>query len=194
MLTNFYLGMTIAVPLFWLLLKNLVKKTNLIIYKTEFSLRRILPLSLAVLLAVGTIIFVDLNGGFPQNINVLYPQSLLFYPLVGLLAEMLLHTLPLWIFLVYIPRLSKVHNRGLRKSLIYSIAILEPVFQLILGQFTGLGLWWAQLYTFINVYIFNVIQLHIFKRYDWMTMYLFRLVYYLIWHIVWGQLRLEIIF
>ena len=37
-------------------------------------------------------------------------------------------------------------------------------------------------------------ELLIFKRYDFIAMYAFRLVYYLIWHIVWGYARLRSLF
>lgn len=37
-------------------------------------------------------------------------------------------------------------------------------------------------------------RLALFKRYDFVTMYTFRLVYYLLWHIVWGVIRLRLLF
>ena len=37
-------------------------------------------------------------------------------------------------------------------------------------------------------------QLLIFKKYDFNSMYAFRLVYYLFWHIGWGHLRLRLLF
>jgi len=45
-----------------------------------------------------------------------------------------------------------------------------------------------------NILLINLFQLSIFKRYDFVSMYSFRLVYYAIWHIVWGVVRLNLFF
>ncbi|MCB9291467.1 MAG: hypothetical protein H6560_29470 [Lewinellaceae bacterium] len=42
----------------------------------------------------------------------------------------------------------------------------------------------------LHIFLINLIQLWLFKRYDFVSMYTFRLVYYLIWHIGWGWVRL----
>lgn len=43
----------------------------------------------------------------------------------------------------------------------------------------------------LHVFLINLSQLMIFKRYD---LYSFRLVYYIFWHIVWGYMRLKLLF
>jgi hypothetical protein len=53
---------------------------------------------------------------------------------------------------------------------------------------------WAVAYDGLHVLAINVCQLAIFKRYDFMSMYALRLVYYGIWHIGWGAVRLELLF
>ena len=40
----------------------------------------------------------------------------------------------------------------------------------------------------------NICQLSILRRYDFVSMWTFRLVYYAIWHVVWGELRLRVLF
>jgi hypothetical protein len=42
--------------------------------------------------------------------------------------------------------------------------------------------------------VINLVQLTLFRRYDFLTMYAFRLVYYLVWHVAWGHLRLQVLF
>jgi hypothetical protein len=73
------------------------------------------------------------------------------------------------------------------------VALLEPVFQTVLsasGEIPLPGL----VAVFVNLFIFNVAQLALFRRSGFLAMYGSRLVYYLIWHIIWGHFRLAIIF
>ena len=73
------------------------------------------------------------------------------------------------------------------------VAFLEPIFQTALG-FSQPYPTWVTGYVFVNIFLINLFQLLIFKRYDFVSMYSFRLVYYAIWHIVWGQVRLNLLF
>jgi hypothetical protein len=47
---------------------------------------------------------------------------------------------------------------------------------------------------FLQIYVINLQQLRIFRRFDFTSMYAFRLLYYLFWHILWGNLRLVVLF
>jgi hypothetical protein len=38
------------------------------------------------------------------------------------------------------------------------------------------------------------LQLYVFRRFDFASMYAFRLVYYAYWHILWGVIRLKVLF
>ena len=73
------------------------------------------------------------------------------------------------------------------------VALLEPIFQTALGFSRPYPIW-VTICVFANIFLINVFHLLIFKRYDFVSMYSFRLVYYLIWHIVWGQVRLNLLF
>jgi hypothetical protein len=44
------------------------------------------------------------------------------------------------------------------------------------------------------VLVFNAVQMSIWRHYDFVSMYTMRLVYYLQWHIVWGSVRLHVLF
>jgi len=49
-------------------------------------------------------------------------------------------------------------------------------------------------YVGLHVFLINLLQLWLFKRYDLISMYSFRLAYYLLWHIGWGHVRLKLRF
>lgn len=42
--------------------------------------------------------------------------------------------------------------------------------------------------------VLNILQLYVFKRYDFVAMISLRLVYYLYWHFIWGYSRLQLLF
>jgi hypothetical protein len=46
----------------------------------------------------------------------------------------------------------------------------------------------------VHVLVFNLLSLWFFRRYDFLSVYVFRVSYYGFWHILWGQLRLELLF
>jgi len=46
----------------------------------------------------------------------------------------------------------------------------------------------------VHVFVINIIGLLLFRRHGFIMMYLFRLMYYFLWHILWGHLRLSILF
>jgi hypothetical protein len=70
---------------------------------------------------------------------------------------------------------------------------LEPVFQTTLG-FSRAYPSWVTGFVALHIFLLNLCQLAIFKRYDFVSMYSFRLMYYLLWHIVWGVIRLKLLF
>lgn len=74
------------------------------------------------------------------------------------------------------------------------VALLEPTFQtLLLGSSNPYPLWAVAIF-WLNLFFFNVFQLLIFKRYDFISMYSFRLGYYIFWHFIWGYIRLKLLF
>ena len=146
---------------------------------------------LATLLAVA-IVIADLLIRYPENTNVPVPRALLFYPTVGFVAEVVFHLLPLMLLLLALSALQ----RRLRADRVVWIAIVitavaEPTFQIL---FKGECLTWASAYTWIHVFAIAFLQLQVFRRYDFATMYMFRLIYYVYWHIIWGVIRLKVLF
>jgi hypothetical protein len=146
---------------------------------------------IATLLAAMMIV-ADVIGPYPEDINVLWPQSLLYYPVIGYVVEILFHVLPLFLLLSVITFLSRTLSfDAIFWPCILIVSLLEPVFQ---ARFEGDRPLWLIAYLVIHLFVFNVIQLGLFKRYDFVTMYSFRLTYYALWHVLWGQLRIPLLF
>ena len=76
---------------------------------------------LAVLLGA-VVILADLKLVHPKDINVPWPASVVFYPLIGVVAEMVFHVLPLAALLTVLP---------VRASML-TTALIEPSFQIAL--------------------------------------------------------------
>lgn len=74
------------------------------------------------------------------------------------------------------------------------VALLEPSFQALLGNPGAPRPAWVVTYEWLHIFLFNLTQLILFKRYDFLSMYLMRLTYYGFWHVAWGYFRLEILF
>jgi hypothetical protein len=152
--------------------------------------RRGVPVAVAAAAAFAVVaITADTLLGYPRDINVLVPDALLFYPAIAVVAETFFHLLPLTVLLAATRR--RPVSAQTAGWLIVPVALLEPVFQLVAGSDP---LSWLGLVTFINVLAFNLTQLELFRRHDFVTMLVLRLTYYLLWHIAWGSARLELLF
>lgn len=150
-----------------------------------------LSAGLATLLA-GAIVIADFFIRYPEDINVPMPQALLFYPAVGYVAEIVFHVLPLMLLLLALAPLDKrLGADRLVWACIVLVALLEPTFQV---AFEAKPLSWAAAYTWTHVLAIALLQLYVFRRYDFVSMYIFRLFYYAYWHIVWGVIRLKVLF
>ncbi len=176
-------------------LSVLLSKGWFTIYKQENLRGLFLRSSFAILFALITILIVDINVPFPADMNVLFPESLLFYPAIGFFVEILFHVLPLSILLISLTLIFKnANHKNIIWICILTVSLLEPIYQTMpLFSSSQYPLWVAAI-VLINLFLFNLSQLFIFKRYDFISMYSFRLVYYLIWHIVWGYMRLKLLF
>lgn len=140
-------------------------------------------------------ILVDLTYVFPADQNILFPGSLAFYPSIGFAVEVIFHLLPLTILLVILaPAFKGAGQERVMWVCIFAAALLEPILQVILGGNAKPYPLWAAVAVGLNVFLINLTQLTLFKRYDFVATYSFRLAYYLIWHILWGYFRLQILF
>ena len=139
--------------------------------------------SLAVMFAA-LVVAVDVVVGFPRTYNVPppFPASVLFYAVIGYVAEMAFHALPLVVVVLLATRRGRGRPRESTVRLaMLGVACLEPIFQVRLGvPGTDAGI--------------NLVQLGLFRQFGFVTAYAFRLVYYLLWHIAWGELRQILLF
>lgn len=161
------------------------------VYRAGNPGRLLVPSGVALLLA-GGIILVDRAVLFPEDINVLFPDSLLFYPVMGFVAEVVFHLLPLTALLVGLTTLGLRYESILWPCLV-AVALADPIFQTVAGSAGDAPLWVTE-YVFLHVFAINLLEVVLFRRFDFVTMYAFRLVYYALWHVVWGYLRLRLLF
>lgn len=174
------------------MLIKLRKPWRFMIYRTGNERQRFFALSYAALLALA-IIFVDLLAVFPEDMNVLLPDAMPYYSSLGYVVEIIFHLAPLLILLRASSKMFGILNERVIHGCLLLVSLLEPVFQVSLGFSTQVPLW-ATAYVGLHIFLINLQQLRIFWRFDFFSMYSFRLIYYLLWHIIWGNLRLEILF
>jgi hypothetical protein len=183
----------IIVLLGGVLLSFLLSRSWFTIYQTWNPRWLIVPSALAALLAF-VIILVDVTVIFPKDMNISFPESLLFYPVMGFVVEIIFHLLPLSFLLVVLTSLSKGTSfSNIIWPCLVMVALLEPMYQTLTGSLGRVPLW-ATAYVFLHVFLINVLELFFFKRNDFVSMYSFRLLYYLLWHIAWGYVRLSVLF
>jgi hypothetical protein len=147
----------------------------------------------APVLAVPTII-ADLTWKFPPGINIAPPQAFLFYPLMGYVAETAFHLVPLSLVLLAARLVTGARPSGRIVWVAIGVAALvEPVFQAsgIFGTGSVVAL---EIFMLAHLTLFSVVLLALYRRYGFVTAFAFRLVYYLVWHILWGTARLQILF
>ena len=121
---------------------------------------------------------------FPADMNIEWPTSLVFYPAVAFVAETAFHLMPLAL-------LVSLFGSDVRTArpwlLITFVAMVESVFQ-VAGS-AGAD---PRQVAFVGVHLFliGLFEVTAFRRQGFLAMASFRLIYYLLWHIAWGYLRL----
>lgn len=176
-----------------MLLTYLLSQGWFAIYQPQNASGLWIATGLASLFAMGMIL-ADTQIVLPENINIPFPQSLLFYPSIAFVVEILFHVLPLTLLLFAVTLMFEKLTLGVVIwPVILLVAFLEPVYQTLFGSSTGYSTWSVG-FIALHIFLINVCQLLIFKRYDFVSMYTFRLVYYLFWHVIWGYMRLRVLF
>jgi hypothetical protein len=184
----------VVILLGFALFSILLYKNWFVIYGPQNRQGILVAAGLASLFGV-VIILVDTKAVFPPTMNVLFPESLSFYPAIGFFAEILFHVLPVTVLMV---TLSAIFKKTDQQMLIWIsillVSLLEPIYQASNMASSNQYSLWVVVYTGVHIFLLNLCQLLIFKRYDFVSMYTFRLVYYMFWHIGWGYLRLRLLF
>jgi hypothetical protein len=149
----------------------------------------------AAALLASIAILIDLVIGFPADLNVPLPGALAFYPAIGFFVEVLFHLVPLSLLLFGATAIFGGVGRGrLVWACVVIVALLEPGYQAALMASSKLYPSWAVACVGLNVFLFNLLQLRTFERYDFVSMYALRIAYYAVWHVLWGSLRLKWLF
>ena len=146
----------------------------------------------AALVGLGAIlaippVAIDIFSRFPRDINVLLPNSLLFYPAIALIAEVAFHLFPLAALAALTGLFSKT---TVSPWIFVAVVFVEPVFQAAYSAGAGIQAWLV----LGNVGLISVAQIWLFTRYGFGAMIALRLVFYFFWHVVWGEARLAILF
>ena len=186
-------AITIVVVVGVLALTYLNSTGYFVIFRRERIKQLLLYLPLT-LVFVGGAIAVDAVFTFPEDINLLPPKSLLFYPMIGFVVEIVFHIVPLAILFALLTNIFKnVDKEKIILVCIILVAVIEPIYQFAFSSDSGFPMW-VRIVDTIRLILFSIVQLYIFKNNDFLSMYSFRLVYYLFWHIIWGTIRLRLLF
>jgi hypothetical protein len=184
----FIITMLLGILLMSFLLSATTCKIN-----QKAALSRIIFIMGIPLILIAGIVWVDTRGVFPKDLNVEFPHSLLFYPSIAYIVEIIFHVLPFTLCFFIVTTIFKQldHAKALL-IIIPLVALIEPIFQII--NFGRNYPFWAVAYVGANILVINLSQLWLFVKYDFISMFALRLVYYLLWHIIWGELRLRWLF
>ena len=131
---------------------------------------------------------------FPADVNVPLPDGLLFYPAMGFVAQVLLHVVPLAILVPLTGVVAPSWSIGRRFWVcIVLVATLEAAFQ-VRSAWAHDTLTALPLFVGVHLFLFGIVELTLFRRYDLVSMVAFRIIYYGYWHLLWGVLRLQWLF
>lgn len=141
----------------------------------------------APLFALGAI-GADVLLRYPRSMNVPAPDAFFFYPAIGFLVEVCLHALPLALLVALFAR-SGIPTDRTFWLLAITVAALEAGFQAATATTAA-----TAVFSGLQLLAFGLVQLYVFRRFGFVSMYAFRLVYYSLWHIAWGAIRLHWLF
>lgn len=122
-----------------------------VLYKKEHLTGLYRCSGLAAILGL-IMILVDLKIVFPADMNILFPESLLFYPAIGFFVEILFHVLPLTVLLILLASFFKgANHKNIIRICIVGVALLEPVYQTLGMSFSYQYSLWVVAYVGFHV-------------------------------------------
>ncbi|HEX7035501.1 MAG TPA: hypothetical protein VF210_06990 [Pseudomonadales bacterium] len=142
---------------------------------------------------MASVTLLDRMLGFPSDINVGLPSALVFYPAMGFLAQLSLHVVPFALLLWLLTSRFRSLPAGVRFwSAALPAALPEAIFQMNASIDHPSGLDVLAASVGVQLVLFGVTELYLYRRYDYLSMFVFRLTYYGYWHIVWGSVRVQL--
>lgn len=130
----------------------------------------------------------DLLLRYPRGMNVPAPDAFFFYPAIGFLVEVCLHAVPLALLVALFAR-SGIPSDRTFWLLAIPVALLEAGFQAATATTAA-----TAIFSGLQLLAFGLVQLYVFRRFGFVSMYAFRLAYYSLWHMAWGAIRLRWLF
>ncbi len=118
---------------------------------------------------------------------------MLFYPAIAFVVEIVFHAVPVALLFALLAWGMPTAPDRVALICIGVVALAEPLFQMYVGAVQGSPPA-LNAYVGAHVFVFNLLQLVVFRRWGFLSMYGIRLLYYFLWHIVWGYLRLQMFF
>ncbi len=141
----------------------------------------------AVPLLAAAAIGADLVFRYAEDTNVAMPDALRFYPAIAVFVEIALHAVPIAVLVAILGMPTGLDATFWRIAI--PVALIEAAVQAVYA--TSMG---TSVFSAVHLMVFGVAQVWIFWRFGFMWMLGFRLVYYSLWHVVWGVARLELLF
>ena len=176
--------------IYFLLFLYLLAETPFLVYKKNSPAVYALLLIISLFFG-GIVIAADLWWvNYPPDINVPAPESLLYYPVMGFMAEAVFHLLPVTLIIILLRSATRMQRSAIVRVALILAVFVEPVFQMVLGDYDS----HTRIFTGILVLGFSASQLWVFRYYGWVSMFVLRMFYYLIWHVLWVDYRLEFLF
>jgi len=152
-----------------------------------------------VLLALGlTVPFVsfaillDITMRFGADINVALPWAAGFYLSIAFFVETAIHAVPFAAVYLLLDKLFGYRRMAAAFAIVLP-SFIEPMLQIYYASEGGTV---SALALMVGVHVFaiNVTQLLLFWRLGFWPILTFRLTYYALWHIAWGEVRLAVLF
>jgi hypothetical protein len=125
---NPFLATSLVISIGMISLWPILRLECFYIYREKEARVFLLICSLAIAFGL-VMIIVDLIVILPADINVWFPASLLFYPVMGYVAEVMFHLLPLsmllWLFTSYF----KINYQKIIWPVILATSLIEPFYR-----------------------------------------------------------------
>ena len=150
-----------------------VKKTE----KTDYIF-----MPLLVGLSFGIMFVIFDNFAKMGDMNVGFPTSILFYTFGAVTTELITHVFPI-AFIVYFARKIKlIENYPKEIFLVAAIALSDPSIPINIDSQLHAGILMLMIFTT------ELFSISLFKKYGIVSPIVFRLGFYLIWHIIWPNI------
>ena len=157
-----------------------------------YKFRKGIPVAVALVCPFMIIMtIVDVALRFPPDINVALPTAIVFYPAIAYVAQIALHVAPFAILLASTTLIFK--SRSTTWCIWLSITIasaIEATFQAVSSS-DGHGLSIIAGIVAVILWLYGVAELYLYRRFDFATMYAFRIFSSGYWHLLWGNLRIS---